>query len=97
MKRLSDARLRRLRNDIPIDDVIRKLEIPAKEVEGYLRFLCPVCQNRHTATNPATNLARCFRCKENYNPIDLVMRVRRSSFLQAVQYLDSLLRAHDTS
>jgi len=87
VKRLSDERLRTLRNDIPIDDVIRNLDIPAKEVEGYFRFLCPVCHDFHTATNPRTNLARCFRCRQNYNPIDLVVTVQQVTFLQAVQYL----------
>ena len=87
MKRFSDERLRSLRNEIPIDDVIRKLDLPAKEVEGYFRFLCPVCQESHTATNPRTNLARCFRCRENYNPIDLVMTVRKIGFLEAARYL----------
>ena len=87
MKRYSDRYLRALRNDIPIDDVIRALELPAKEVEGYFRFLCPVCRDQHTATNPRTNLARCFRCQVNYNPIDLVMKVRACGFLEAVRYL----------
>lgn len=87
MKRLSDQRLRALRNRVPINDVIRELDMPAKEVEGYFRFLCPVCRDFHTATNPETNLARCFRCQTNYNPIDLVMTVRRLSFLDAVRYL----------
>ena len=79
--------MRALRNNIPIDDVIRRLDLQAKEVEGYFRFLCPVCSERHTATNPRTNLARCFRCRANYNPIDLVMTVRKVSFLQAVEFL----------
>ena len=87
MNRLSDQRLRSLRNEVPIDDVIRKLDLPAKEVEGYFRFLCPVCSEFHTATNPRTNLARCFRCRQNYNPIDLVITVRKASFLQAARYL----------
>lgn len=88
MTRLSDQRLWSLRNEIPIDDVIRKLDLPAKEVEGYFRFLCPVCSEFHTATNPRTNLARCFRCRQNYNPIDLVITVKKVSFLQAVALLE---------
>ena len=87
MTRLSDQHLWSLRNEVPIDDVIRKLDLPAKEVEGYFRFLCPSCSEFHTATHPRTNLARCFRCQQNYNPIDLVMIVRKASFLQAVRYL----------
>ena len=87
MKRLSDERLWALRNRVPINDVICELDMPAKEVEGYFRFLCPACHDSHTATNAETNLARCFRCRKNYNPIDLVMTVRRMSFLDAVRYL----------
>ncbi len=92
MNRLSAERLRALRNDIPIEAVIRKLGVPAKEVEGYFRFLCPLCSEFHTATNPRTNLGRCFRCRENYNPIDLVMAVEKVSFLDAVSLLERMLK-----
>lgn len=92
MNRLSAERLRALRNDIPIEAVIRKLGLPAKEVEGYFRFLCPLCSEFHTATNPRTNLGRCFRCRENYNPIDLVMAVEKVSFLDAVSLLERMLK-----
>jgi len=87
VKRLSDETLWALRNRVPINDVIRKLDIPAKEVEGFFRFLCPTCHDFHTATKPETNLARCFRCRHNHNPIDLVMVVRNAPFLDAVRYL----------
>jgi DNA primase len=91
MKRIPAPHLRRLRNAIPIDEVIvRHLEIPAKRRDGLLRFLCPGCGDFHTATNPRTNLARCFRCRCSYNPIDLVMRVEECSFLEAVRFLESL-------
>jgi DNA primase len=92
VNRLSAERLRALRNDIPIEAVIRKLGLPAKEVEGYFRFLCPLCSEFHTATNPRTNLGRCFRCCENYNPIDLVMAVEKVSFLDAVSLLERMLK-----
>lgn len=84
--------LRRLRNDIPIEKLIAEvLEMPWKHSEGYFRFLCPICTEFHTATKPETNLARCFRCKRNFNPIDMVMTVYRSSFLDAVKFLKPLL------
>ena len=90
--RISDAHLRRLRNEIPISDLIRlHLELPAKIQEGYLRFLCPLCNDFYTATNPRTNLARCFRCEKNFNAIDLVMNVRQCPFLDAVAFLEKLL------
>jgi hypothetical protein len=80
--------LYRLRNDIPIDGLIRAfLDLPFKESEGYLRFLCPRCGDFHTATSSRTNLARCFRCAESFNPIDLVMAADRLSFKQAVDHL----------
>ena len=89
------ALLRSLRNDLPIDALIRShLDVPWKEREGYLRFLCPHCGDFHTATNPKTNLARCFRCRVNFNPIDLVMAVDACNFVQAVKTLLPLLRAY---
>lgn len=94
MTRLPGQRLWSLRNAIPIDDVIRRLDVPAKEVEGYFRFLCPGCGEFHTATRAATNLAHCFRCHQNYNPIDLVMTVRKTSFLEAVRYLTRYFGQH---
>ena len=45
-----------------------------------------------TATNPRTNLGRCFRCQRNFNPIDLVMVVKRYTFLQAVDTRHRLIR-----
>lgn len=84
--------LRSLRNDIPIDRLIADvLSIPHKCSEGYFRFLCPLCSEFNTATNPNTNLARCFRCKKNFNSIDIVMVDSNSSFLDAVYLLKSVL------
>lgn len=86
--------LRSLRNDIPIDALIRsRSDLPSKESEGHLRFLCPLCTEFHTATNPKTNLARCFRCAVNFNPIDLVMVLETCAFVDAVKIL---LRLRDT-
>jgi hypothetical protein len=87
--------LRALRNDIPIAQLIRfHLELPCKERDGLLRFLCPRCGEFHTATNPRTNLARCFHCGLNFNPIDLVMAVERCAFVDAVKILRPLLAAY---
>lgn len=83
--------LRRLRNEIPIDLVIKEfLKLPTRFSEGYLRFLCPVCSEFVTTTNPKTNLARCFYCKRNFNPIDMVMAVKKVSFRSAVDYLSTI-------
>ena len=86
--RYAKQTLRRLRNDIPIAILIADiLQLPWKTAEGYFRFLCPRCGGFDTATNPNTNLARCFTCKQNFNPIDLTMTVRHLNFRDAVQFL----------
>jgi DNA primase len=88
MPRLPISVLRRLRNDIPIDFLILSvLKIPAKSSEGFLRFLCPFCSEFNSAINPKTNLARCFRCNKNFNPIDLVIADKGLPFRDAVQTL----------
>jgi hypothetical protein len=86
--RLPPEMLRQLRNQIPIAILIERFpKLPTKVSEGYLRFLCPLCSEFITATNPKTNLARCFRCEKNFNPIDMVMVVKQMSFRSAVDYL----------
>ena len=42
-------------------------------------------------TNPKTNLARCFRCEQNFNPIDLTMLERQYDFREAVAFLAEFL------
>ncbi len=80
--------LRMLRNEIPIDGVISNLlNLEVRNARDRLRFRCPLCYNFHTATNQETNLARCFDCKKNFNPIDLVMTVGKCSFIDAVEIL----------
>ena len=88
MTRYSKMLLRKLRNDIPIDLLISDiLNQPNKISEGYFRFLCPICGEFTTATNPQTNLARCFSCEKNFNPINMVMTVKKCRFAQAADYL----------
>jgi hypothetical protein len=83
-----------LRNDIAIDALIEKaLCIPSRIADGYFRFLCPLCKESNTAVNPETNLARCFRCKENFNTIDLVMTIRKLDFVQSVRFLQDYHRS----
>ena len=84
--------LRRIRNEIPIDQLIaHKLEWPSKWREKQFSFVCPCCGESRTATNPRTNLGRCFLCKRNFNPIDFVMIVRECDFLDAITFLMPLL------
>ena len=97
-ERFSPVLLRLLRNRIPINTLITStLNMPFKRSENYLRFLCPLCGDFHTATNPSTNLARCFRCQKNFNPIDMVMILNGCSFLEAVRFLETLLPSSRTS
>jgi hypothetical protein len=91
-KHYSADYLRMLRNQIPINTVIRDLlNIEVRNDHQLLRFRCPVCANFHTATNHNTNLARCFDCAKNFNPIDLVMTVAECGFLDAVKMLKDCL------
>ena len=89
-RRITEAELRRLRNDNDLSQLIRRLGIAWKRDDGYFRFLCPICHEFNTATNPRTNLGRCFRCRKNFNPIDIVMSVERVAFLEAVRMLQQL-------
>lgn len=80
--------LRMLRNQIPIDEVIIDLlNLEVRNDCEILRFRCPLCHGFHTATNHETNLARCFDCLKNFNPIDLIMTVGKCSFVDAVELL----------
>lgn len=87
-KRFSGEELYSLRNDIPVERVIKDaLGIPWREVEGCFRFLCPECNKFNTAVNPATNLGRCFYCERNFNAIDLVMLINQADFVNSVRFL----------
>lgn len=80
--------LRMLRNQIPINEaIVDLLNLEVHNARNMFRFRCPLCYNFHTATNHVTNLARCFDCQKNFNPIDLVMTVEKCSFLDAVEIL----------
>lgn len=90
---LTKEHLRELRNRIEIIPLIADiLEIVYKTHDGRFRFMCPLCHDFDTAVNTDTNLARCFRCKRNFNPIDMVMTVKRYSFMQAVRFLQPILQ-----
>lgn len=88
MRHFSKDTLKRLRNAVPIRGVIEiLLQLPSKEVEGVYRFLCPHCKEFDTRINPESNLARCFRCKKNFNPIELLMADRGLNFVESVKLL----------
>lgn len=93
-QRFTKSELFQLRNEIKIQFIIEELlKIPTKEHEGMTRFLCPRCGEFQTGINPNTNLARCFRCEENFNPIDLVMAVRNIPFVETAKLLSKVLGA----
>ena len=83
--------LYRLRNEIPVAALLTQLDWPHKQRDGRFCFLCPQCGEFLTAVNPRTNLARCFACEINFNPIDLVMLIQHCDFVAAVHFLESQL------
>ena len=90
MRKYTEEQLRELRYELCIKRVITELlKIPHKEIEGIFRFMCPECREFTTAINPKTNLSRCFRCKKNYNTIDLVIKDHSLSFVEALRLLES--------
>ena len=93
----TDDFLRMLRNKVKIDRVIDVLMLDTRQGKDLLRLRCPVCQGFHTATNSKTNLARCFDCRCNFNPIDMVMAVTASGFVQTVEFLKNHLTDTPTS
>jgi hypothetical protein len=72
-RRFSPEELTFLRNRVPISCVIETLlDSPTRSTNGKLSFACPVCGGFDTSINMAHNLARCFACRQNFNPIELV-------------------------
>lgn len=85
-------RLHKLRNTIDFSHLFRRLGWPWKRREdGVILFVCPECRESQTSVNPKTNLARCFRCERNWNPIDFTIEVGHMDFLEAYGYLEEML------
>ena len=98
----TDDFLRRLRNGININEVIGALGLETRRGTDLLRFRCPLCHGFHTATKSKTNLARCFDCKVNFNPIDLVMETAGCNFIDidlVTKLSEKIIReiAHDST
>ena len=86
--RFSSKLLHRLRNHVPINSLIKnELKIPCEITQGIFRFLCPLCNSFDTKTTPPKNLARCFKCQTSFNPIDMVIAVKKVNFVTAVNFL----------
>ena len=93
-RRFSPEELTFLRNRIPITRVIKNmLDMPTRSTNGRLSFACPVCGGFDTSINAAHNLARCFDCRENFNPIELVMHQRQIGFVDSVRWLKNRIEA----
>ena len=87
-RRFSDQELWEIRNVIPVRFVLEHLcGSECKEIEGYTRFVCPVCHEMRTSIHPEENLGRCFLCQRNFNPIELVMSGCKLAFVESVKLL----------
>jgi|APSaa5957512622_1039677.scaffolds.fasta_scaffold146252_1 hypothetical protein len=89
-QKIDGLELRRLRNDIPIRDVVYALKVPWKMDDQLCRFKCPNCGSLDTSLHPKENLGRCFSCQRNFNPIDLVSTHLGVGFRGAVDWLQRL-------
>lgn len=87
-RRFSSRELSFLRNNIPINRVIETmLSVATGNKNGKPSFNCPVCHSANTSINTKHNLARCFECRQNFNPIEFVMHQRHISFVDSVKWL----------
>ena len=87
-RRFSARQLSFLRNNVPIDRVIEAmLSVATGNKNGKPSFNCPVCHSANTSINAKHNLARCFECRQNFNPIEFVMHQRHMSFVDSVKWL----------
>jgi DNA primase len=93
-RRFSPQELTFLRNRVPITHVIRTLlELPTRGTNSKLSFPCPVCGGFDTSINAAHNLARCFDCRQNFNPIEMVMNQLQIGFVESVRWLKNRIQA----
>ena len=96
-RRISPQDLVRLRNHLPIREVLYALRVPWKQDDELCRFQCPRCAGMHTSVHPNHNLGRCFDCAVNYNPIDLVCAQLKVGFRSAVSWLLALEKLQQES
>jgi DNA primase len=86
-RRFSSRQLTYLRNQVPISRVIEAFPELATRRDGKLHFECPLCHGFNTSVHIEPNLARCFDCGKNFNPIELVMHQLQISFVESVKWL----------
>jgi len=93
-RRFSSKELQFLRNRVPIDRVVEALlGISIQDKGAKQRFVCPICGGLDTSVNAGHNLVRCFSCRRNFNPIELVMHQLKISFVDSVKWLQSRMLA----
>jgi hypothetical protein len=92
--RLSNRLLHDLRNKIPIRGLLEnELDVRHQTESGIFRFECPLCGSFHTSVMKTKNLARCFECEINFNPIDMVIAVKKTDFRKSADFLANLLES----
>ncbi len=88
-RRFSSRELTFLRNKVPINRVIENmLSVATGNKNGAPSFNCPACHSANTCIHTRHNLARCFDCRRNFNPIEFVMHQRHISFVDSVKWLE---------
>ena len=63
-QRIPKETLIALRKEIGIRSAIHALQIPWRQDDMKLRFVCPQCRKCDTSIHPEINLARCFFVRE---------------------------------
>lgn len=89
--RLGAEELRMARNDVPVQEVLASIRPHQSSRPGKLT--CPQCGKAEAKVKIGTNLLRCFACKKNWNPLDLLMAFAGMPFRQAAEHLLQTLRA----
>jgi DNA primase len=83
--------LYRIRNEIPVLSLLKRLAWPNKYREGEFFTLCPCCHEFMVKKTPEANLGHCFGCDRNFNTIDFTMLIEQVDFVIAIEILDPLL------
>lgn len=87
-RRFSAEELFYLRNHVPVTHVLKTLlKAPLENRGNRTCFICPLCRGFNTSINSPHNLLRCFSCRRNFNPIELVMQFRDMDFVAGVKWL----------
>jgi len=97
MKIFSKKELFEIRNFIPIQNLMKDLQIPSIIENDVLRFLCPICKGYNISIKYDTNLARCFNCNENFNTIEIAMKIRPTGFVDNIKFLKQYISDHQTN